>query len=258
MLKTNLLEEMSRVDIAEALKETQTVLIPVGAIEQHGPHLPLLTDVLPVEVVSIRAAEKLGALVAPTIKTGYSPFHMHVSPPNGTITLRPDTFINLMKDYAHCLARHGFKRIIFINGHGGNNNIIATTVVELIHELPNSQTIWMSWFAVPEEYRQPTLHGHAGAIETALILALRPELVRLDRAVKELPHTPEGMTDDMLPTYFASDFALYRKSGVMGDPKKYTREQLIEIGEKCLEAGVKKVVRTIEVFKDAHVFKEEK
>lgn len=252
-IKAHLLEEMCWPDVEEALKETQIVLIPVGAIEQHGPHLPFVTDALIPEVVCKKVSEKIGCVVAPTVKVGYSPHHM---PFKGTITLRTVTFMYILKDYAHCLAKHGFKRIIFVNGHGGNQAVLGQVVNELIQELPKVQTLWTGCNGVPEEWSPPFGQGgHSGYIETALILALRPDLVRLDRAVKEFPHYPAGMTKNMSMVAHNSDMLYWRETGVMGDPTKYSRERMIEMGEKMIELSVEHIIRVLEVFKDAYAFR---
>src|SRR5207249_9454421 len=107
---TNLfLEDMTWFDVQELLKRQKTILVPTGSIEQHGPHLPLNSDVVAPLEVSIRVAKKLGTVVAPPIRPGLSAHHL---PFPGTITLHSQTFIDLMKDYARSLASHGFDPIV--------------------------------------------------------------------------------------------------------------------------------------------------
>ncbi len=111
---------------------------------------------------------------------------------------------------------------------------------------------------VPKEWRPPFGQGgHSGYIEPAIMLALKPDNVRLDRAVKEFPHYPEGMTENMSMVYSDSDMLYWRETGVMGDPTKYSRERMIEMGEKMIDLSVEHIIRVLEVFKDAYAFRKQ-
>ena len=134
-----LLEEMSWPEVAKLAKQKKTVLIPVGSIEQHGPHLPLNCDLTAAWEVSLRVARKIGAVVAPPIIPGVSTHHM---PFPGTITLSPSTFIKVVKEYCASISRHGFKELVLVNGHGGNSASLTITrrIVAIVSNLPIPQT----------------------------------------------------------------------------------------------------------------------
>jgi len=244
-----LLEHMSWPKAAAALKTTQTVLVPVGAIEQHGPHLPLATDAIAPAELASKVAEKIGAVVAPVIRPGISQHHMAFP---GTITLSAQTFIGLVKDYCHSLAKHGFRRIILLNGHGGNSHCLGVAVAELHQELPETEISTFEWWAfVPRE--MGSVMGmkegiHANRMETACMLALAPELVDMDAAVAELPDYPEGMTPDKLPVFMSTVKTItdLSRSGVVGDPTKATRE----LGEELLQKVVGDMVEAFAQMED--------
>jgi len=238
-----LLEEMTWCEVEEALKRTDTVFVPIGSIEQHGPHLPLNTDtVLPLEFAK-RVAEKTGALVAPPIRPGFSPHHM---PKPGTITIKPSTLIMLIKDYCTCLFKHGFKRIFLLNGHGGNANAVGVAVQELHDELPEAQIAYFDWWTfIPKEMGKlmgPSEGIHANRMETAGMLAVAPKLVDMSKAVDELPSfVKEGMSLEKFSLYMSTVKTIddLSKSGVVGKATEATKE----FGEKLLNKTVEKAVK---------------
>ncbi|MEM7345521.1 MAG: creatininase family protein, partial [Chloroflexota bacterium] len=133
--RTYSMVDLTIVDIKEYLEENDTVIVPVASIEQHGPHLPLKTDTVTAEEVSRRVSELIGVLYTPCIWTGYSPQHMHeASGGRGTITVRPETLLNLMYDVGRSLIHHGFNRILFINGHGSNIKVVDPVLRKLRYD----------------------------------------------------------------------------------------------------------------------------
>ena len=125
-----LLEEMTWPEVEEALEAGwTTVVVAVGAVEQHGPHLPLLVDAARGDRLAVEVARRLGdALVAPTIRIGCSEHHMGFP---GTLTLRRATLEAICLDYVVSLARHGFTRICFVPSHGGNFGPLAEMLDDL-------------------------------------------------------------------------------------------------------------------------------
>src|SRR2546422_9514563 len=166
---TLFLEDMTWFDVQELLKQKggHPILIPTGSIEQHGPHLPLNSDVVAPLEVSILVAKKLGTVVAPPLRPGLSAHHL---PFPGTITLRSQTFVELMKDYARSLASHGFDPVVFINGHGGNSAAISVATSELRTELSPTKIIAFSWWEfIPKDMGRAMSFEegfHANAQET--------------------------------------------------------------------------------------------
>lgn len=240
-----LLEEMTWPEVKAALEKVDTVLVPIGSIEQHGPHLPLVTDVIAPFEVAKRVAEKIGALVAPPIRPGISPHHM---PFPGTITVSPATFIGLIHDYCRSLAKHGFKRIVLLNGHGGNTSFVAVAVTELHQELHDVQILAFDWWIfIPREMGRPIgmEEGiHANKMETSCMLAVIPHLVNMDEAVAELPDYPEGMTRDKFGLFMSTVRTIsdISKSGVVGDATQASKE----LGEEYLSKAAENMARALE------------
>jgi creatinine amidohydrolase len=169
-----------------------TVLLAVGSTEQHGPHLPLGTDSLIGDRLMERVAERLGkTLVAPTIRVGASEHHMTFS---GSMTLRQEVLEEVIVDYCRSLARHGFRTIIVIPTHGGNKKTVTRTGERLEREAisarvithPDDAAFVTAMVEVGGKYaRTPgEVGGHAGHLETSIILADYPELVDMERAAR--------------------------------------------------------------------------
>ncbi len=116
------LEKLTTLEVADLIAGGfRQVVVPCGAVEQHGPHMALSMDACHAEALAIRVAAALGeTLIAPTIRVGCSPHHMDFA---GTVSLEPNTFVAICRDYCASLARHGFERILFFSGHIGNFRI---------------------------------------------------------------------------------------------------------------------------------------
>jgi len=197
--------------------KTDRVIIPVGSIEQHGPHLPLGTDTLIAEAVSKKISEKTNAVVAPTISIGISDEHMDF---RGTMTLSKETFKSVIKDICKSLAQHGFKEKYIINGHGGNRKALR----ELVSEEKNVH--FLDIINKIEKY------DHAGEIETSLMLYLYPEKVRVKKITEFKYEFPKKRGWRMIE---------HSKSGVLGDANKATKEK----GEKYFEQIIEGILDEI-------------
>lgn len=186
---SQLLEEMNRTDART--QSTDALLIwPVGALEQHGPHLPVGTDYLTIETLTRKAGElaaaKIPIVVAPTLPFGSSHHHL---PFGGTMSLSTEAYYRTIFELAESLIISGFRKIFIVNGHGGNNELLQLVARDLALKHPASvaaASYWtVAWDAlVALNAHQPgRLPGHAGAFETSLMMATRPELVP-----QSLPH----------------------------------------------------------------------
>ena len=207
------------------------VIVPVASIEQHGPHLPVGTDSILGAEVAKRAAGLLGdrcpTLVTDTVWTGLSEHHMSFG---GTITLDFATFHALLRGVTLSLSRHGFRKIAFLNSHGGNVAALQTITEELTREtgLPIvSATYWTlaAPILAPHLDAQKGIR-HACEAETSMIMALHPEMVdetRLEEARHPDPRDhEEGSGDD---GYRWLSFAEKTPSGALGDPTAATSEK---------------------------------
>lgn len=198
------------------------VLVPIGAVEQHGPHLPLGTDIWLATAVARAAADRLdGVYLAEALPIGCSAHHRFFP---GTLSLRVSTFIAVVTDVATCLAEDGFIPV-FVNGHGGNQAPLGAALQAL---LETGVPAWgVTYFELLRaealaQFDDPRAVGHACALETSLSLALWPELVHQDRFP---PRWSGGSFPDA--SLFGTDpvvrhrrFETIEPSGVIGDPSQ--------------------------------------
>ncbi len=235
------LGDLSPVDVREYLKYSDTILVPKASLEQHGPHLPLYCDTITSLEVARRAGEKAGILYTPTLWLGYSPQHMKAPGMGaGTVTLRVETYLNLIYDIGRSLIHHGFNRVIFVNGHGSNVKVVDPVLRKLRNETgaliayykPYAERYLGMIKDVLEGPTEETPGWHAGELETSQCLCHNPDLVRMDRAVMDRAHAPKYMTkawkkSDGMPDlefqgyqYFNMPFEHdeFTDSGVMGNP----------------------------------------
>ncbi len=263
--------DMSWVEVKEWLEKTDTVLVPVGSIEQHGPALPMGVDSIAGYYVCMETAIKADVPVAPLMPFGYSCFHMRPEEP-GTITLRDETLFNVLYDIGRSLIFHGFKKIIFSTGHTSNSATIDRVIRALRYE---TGALCFGWAADTEVFStmcddlidgKDQLPGwHAGEIESSLAMHVCPDLVREERFVKEIPEAmdwlPEGSTKGSgsgfsfeykgFPVRFPMDQQEYDKSGIAGNPHLASAEKAEKIYERMTDLfaefirGIKPVEVTI-------------
>jgi creatinine amidohydrolase len=179
-----LFNEITRSEAAERAPGA-LVVVPVAATEQHGPHLPLGTDTFLVETVArqaaAQAASEIDVLVTPTLAVGASHHHF---PFGGTLSMASETYYRAVRDVVTSLIRDGFQRVFVINGHGGNHELIQVVVRDLVLEYQANLAAASYWdlarAALAEQAPEVTgrLPGHAGYFETAMVMAIRPDLVR--------------------------------------------------------------------------------
>jgi creatinine amidohydrolase len=184
MDKRLLFEELTREE-ARAIAAETLVVLPIGAVEQHGPHLPVGTDFLTIDHLArkaaARAAEEIPVIVTPTIPFGSSHHHL---PFGGTMSLSTRTCYQVLYDLAESLVAGGFRSIFILNGHGGNHEVAQLVARDLALKHPAhlaAASYWtIAWDALIEEgaHVAGRLPGHSGAYETSQMLALRPDLVR--------------------------------------------------------------------------------
>ncbi|WP_290816563.1 creatininase family protein [Halovivax sp.] len=240
---TVLLAEHAWPDVEAALEDgTRTAIVAVGSIEQHGPHLPVIMDSLAGDELSRRVAERLGdAIAAPTIRPGCSGHHMDFP---GTITISPETLMETIRAYCRSLDAHGFEHVVLLPTHGGNFAPVNTVAPEIAREieatviplanLDELMTLMNEGLrAAGVEYEEPVIH--AGAAETAIVLAVAEDLVRTD----ELEVGHEG--DVSVARLLGEGFRSVSENGVLGDPREATAEAGEEILERIADAHAERI-----------------
>jgi creatinine amidohydrolase/Fe(II)-dependent formamide hydrolase-like protein len=235
-------------EIEAWLKASKTVVVPIGSNEQHGPTGLLGTDWLCPEIIA-HAAEKQGELlVAPTFNIGMAQHHLGFP---GTISLRPSTFQAAINDWVSSLTRHGFERIYFLNGHGGNVASIEAAFSEIYAEWSFAEERagymlkLMNWWDLPGVNRLafklfPQGHGsHATPSEIAITQAAYPDRIKLPNAPLEPKIAPTGPIRD------AADYRARFPDGRIGsDPLLATPE----LGQQLIDAAVPALLADVAKF----------
>lgn len=238
------LQYMTRPEAKKAINKYKKAILPFGATEQHASHLPLGTDTFLAHAMSIELAKHIKAIVLPAIPVGYSWGWRRIQ---GTLNISVDHVKGIVKDISTSLACNGLEELIIMNGHGGNDSALKYAVRELSDEL----ALQIYYFTYPgleeisEYLESPIWHGmgHACEWETSLMLAVRPDLCDMKKAVREYPE------EDLAYEYYYSSFPMgnLSKSGSFGDATLATKEKgevilnkIIDYVKNVLEIGEKK------------------
>jgi creatinine amidohydrolase len=237
---------MTSPEVAECLPARPVVILPVGATEQHGPHLPLDTDTASVVEVARRVAEAAGnTLVLPAIPYGFSSAHAGFP---GTVTLPGATLLTLVRDVCQSLVSQGVRRILLLSGHNANRPVLEIVAREL--STGDVRVAAANYFDFARDtfqaIRRSPLGGaaHAGEFETSLQLYLRPEAVRPGRPV------PNPASVDMFgwsPVVLGSDYRQSTPAGVKGDPTVASADT----GAATVEAVVQAIAAFVASFREA-------
>jgi len=241
------LGELTWPDVKDFLANHDVIVIPVGSCEQHGPHLPLDTDAYDVFWLSKKAAEKACcALVAPPIYYGVSSHHMDFP---GTTTLKRHTLEQLAYEVAVSLIKHGFRKIVFENGHGGNTPALEAAV-QRIKADTGAFVVVDTVSLIPEfieEFIETPYDAHAGEFETSTTLANREEFVVTERIRKppiklpESKYTKIGLKEKGPRVYWGFRTKEISETGVIGDPTKATKEK----GEKAWRIAIERLAELL-------------
>jgi len=249
-----LLAKMTWRDVEKRLTESNVAIVPVGSTEQHGPALPVDNDAFTSYTIAVMAAEKVSdyvkPIVTPPIPYGVSEHHMGFP---GTITLAPELLTDVVTDVCRSLSRHGFKKIVVLNGHGGNDDALHTAIYKLKRET-NAFVCLVNWWEMAMDVIRENTDSpffHADETETSVALALN-QLVKTDKLVRTIPTTK--MPDFIKPDFFASspsvrvawDMRELTDSGVVGDATKASREK----GERIVKATTDRLVNFLRALKD--------
>lgn len=224
-----------------ALAEARaTVVVPVASIEQHGPHLPTMTDTLLGTSIAYEAAERLVADGRPCVVTspvwsGLSEHHMALG---ATLSVDFEAFLAVLRGVAGSLARHGFRRVLLLNSHGGNIAALKTVVETLAKERPELRLVTATHWHLAADLVDQLLDTqrsirHACEAETSLVMALRPELVDESRFAEAACPDPRDTGDPVDDgAYRWESFADKTPSGALGDPRAASADK----GRRLLDA----------------------
>ena len=239
------LDELSTKEAGEAAKAGTVLIFPIGAVEEHGSHLPLCTDSMQPEYVALEVAKKTGCLIAPTLKYGICNAGRNFP---GTISIEFNSLFSIVRDILGELVRNGFKRIIVMSGHAGSSHMAALRVAaqEVIRQNLNAvsgrktRIMVLSDFDFAFELKEklgfPEGDGHAGAIETSRVMAINSEFVK-GKGEVGLRQTPRFEV--------VADPERYFPNGVNGDPTQASKAKGQAINEYVIEQ-VSKLVNELE------------
>jgi len=244
-----LLDEMTSPEVARAVEDGwTTVVVAVGATEQHGPHLPLQVDAARGDRLAVEVASRMHqALVAPTIRVGCSEHHMGFP---GTISLRRATLEAVCLDYCVSLSRHGFERVCLVPSHGGNfgplkdmlddlNRAVAPACTVVAYtDLSGFLEIWRQAVAEVAPGLQDRVGGHADVAEASEMLVIRPDLVREELATQGFLG---GFSEEIMDRIFTEGFRSVTPNGILGD----ARGMSAQIGERCIAAAAEAMVSAL-------------
>jgi creatinine amidohydrolase len=228
------LDELSTVEAKQAAEEGTVVIFPVGSVEEHGKHLPLCTDSIQSEYIAAEVAKKTGCLVAPPFRQGICNAG-HNFP--GTMSIEFETLRSVARDVMSELSRNGFNRIIVLTGHAGSSHMTALKLAaqEVVQKgagnaKRKTRIMVLSDYDFADELKEklnfPKEDGHAGAIETSRIMAIRPNLVKGKGEAGSLD-TPRFEV--------VSDPERYFKNGVNGDPTLASKEKGKQLNEYIVQ-----------------------
>jgi creatinine amidohydrolase/Fe(II)-dependent formamide hydrolase-like protein len=244
-----LLGEMTWPQAKKRFREVDVALLPVGAIEQHGPHLPLDTDAFDAEYLAGRVADECTdpkPIVLPLVSYGVSYHHEDFA---GTISVSNETLSRLVYEIGISAARHGITKLVIINGHGGNAATLhfAAQMINRDTHIFTCVDTGETSDADIEALAETSNDVHAGEIETSTTLAVRPKLVHMDSARRSVPRFSSRYLDfsSKRSVEWYARTAKLSASGVMGDPTKASREK----GERMWEVMVRNLKEFVEELK---------
>lgn len=232
-------EYENSIDIKEKIQQAPTAILPIGAVEAHGPHLPLGTDNFLAVAMAKKLSSEINSFILPTLPYGQV-WSLRNFP--GSITVSNQSMINMIVDIGVSLWQQGFTTFIMMNGHLGNQNALKDAARILYEKVPDLKTYYffypgMNIYAdeVRENQSAHAVYFHACEIETSYMLYLAPEHVQMDRAITDIPNIP--IDADVTPTPWET----FTKSAVLGDATSATQEK----GEYILTRVVQNMVKIL-------------
>lgn len=220
--------------------ECHTVILPAGAVEGYGPHLPLGSDTIVAEEISRLVAERTGAMIGPTLSVGDS---RSLSAFAGTVCVRPESFKEYLRDILDSLLGWGMRNFLFINGHAGNVPMIGQLSHEYLHKNPELRFAQIDWWRYAERNSSGLMscqgymsQGHASECGTSVMMYLHPEYVRRDKLQCSVPKVVNGKRFPGVNRY--TMFHEFSDDCMIGDATAATAEKGRQIVERCVEGIV--------------------
>ena len=215
------------------LEQTHSAIIPVGSLEQHGPHLPVSTDCMIAEHISKEAARKLKYFVFPVVPYGVSFEHA----PMFNISVHDSTLSNILCDICISIAHLGIKKIVIINGHHGNMGVIQYVPQNTFEKMPPDSVVHVInyWSLINDKF------DHAGEVETSILLAVKPTLVKMDKAEASSKDLMKSREAYRSMTCRPGSFPELTGNGVWGDPRLASADK----GKKLLNEINENILKTI-------------
>lgn len=219
---------VTSVEFDHMIRKYTRALVPVGSLEQHGMHLPVATDLIIAEYITKHVAERVHSFVFPTVSYGISFEHA----PLFNVSLRYSTLINLTNDISLSLSRMGLKKVIYINGHHGNSGALQY----VMHYFADGRiTKDFSVYSLNYWNMMDAEFDHGGDTETSIMLAIRSDLVRMDKAEPSSIDRPKLKRTYQMLTNNPSSFPKLTGNGVWGDPRNATAGKGQELLEQIIE-----------------------
>lgn len=274
--------EKSFDEVAEQLKQTDVIMIPMGSNEKHGAHVVLGTDTFTTMGVVKVAAELAKVMYTPIIPVGYSPHHMgEVNSGSGTMTLSGNTYRAVVYDLAMSMIYHGFNKIVFVSHHGSNSKVIDDVLRKIRYETD----CFVCWYKTPTERNYSIVGGimegppeetpgwHAGELETSTVWAWDETLIDMDKAKQDRTHAPRYMGPKFSKKDGSGDVSFmgseniwvpmehheYSDTATIGNPFRGTKEKgqkYFDMAGKALAAFLEEVKKwDIKVPLEARMFK---
>ena len=239
MAQSVMWKELTAADLREKAQAEAVVLLPVASMEQHGPHLPVGVDTILCESVCTSAAEaiagEMAVVVAPTLWCGMAEHHMAYG---GTFTFDIPTYQAVLLALLKSIARHGFKRVLVVNGHGGNISALSAFLPDLVRAT-GLQLCATTYFELAQPEIAKILEDqdrvrHACEGEASLMLVVAPDLVRRDKLPEA--HGPAHSTPRPLGVGRYRSFRDFSSSGVVGDARRATAAKGETLAAACRDA----------------------
>jgi creatinine amidohydrolase len=238
-----LLEHMTSPDVKEAAEKGLVAILPVGSLEVHGPHMPTGTDSITAHEIARRASEKEEAVVLPPLYYAYVPENRHFP---GTVSLTAKTLLTLLEEVCDEASRNGFKKILIINGHGGNNALLKVFLKDSLTKKKDYVLYAMiePWAFINElaaKLSEGRTYGHACEVETSIGLYLFGNHMKMGNVKREANLGSTGLPKEIETPF---DWQAYAVELYIGDPRNATKEKGKILVDKMVES-LADAIRTI-------------